>query len=134
MRRRIPGMFIGVLVVAGLVSSLGTAAIVAASAGATAEPIRCANGVAKCEAANGKENYVANTRGWNFSRNGICAAVYRHNYGSNYTLMKSKCNPNQSEVLSCIRTGEVYGHGKIEITFLGGQEIEGFQDNYKYCG
>lgn len=134
MKRPISARFVGVLAAAGILSALGTTAIAAQPAAATAEYFGCSGGVAKCEAANGPENYVANTKGWNFSRVGICSAVYRHNADGSYTLMKSKCNPNQSEVLSCVATGEVHGHGKVETTALGNQEIEGFQDNYKYCG
>jgi hypothetical protein len=112
---------------AALASACIAACAIAVPASATNEYYKCN----ACEETNGPNNYVKNNFGINHSGKGACAAIWRYNGGSNYTLLADECLTSGKTSKDCLGS-EVVGHGEVEAE-EGNSLLLGRQDNFSAC-
>lgn len=113
------------LLTAALVVAVAVTANAAPPAWATAEGYKCSE---PCASTNGRENYVAENRGWNESGKGLCTVIWQ-NAGGGQWYESADCS--ESATYLCYWHVEVWGHGQVRRWFAKYLYwLTGYQTNY----
>ncbi len=129
MSKKLYAALIPLLLVAGLSTASVTALSAVQPALATNESYKCPG--AECAEVSGKENFVKNNEASNFTRKGVCSAVWRNNGGGNFNQVAKECSTGGFTTIACAGS-EVKGHGEVEA-ISGNANLGGRQDNFKGC-